>query len=389
MASRNKFRRFFLFILIVLFVILSVILVAYFSNLGRLKSAHFYRINIDGSQLYYADENVLYSYKLDGSMPQKIAEFAGTIFQLKTIPSTNEVLISTVEKNAEGDYAPEKWAYWLWNTDTQSLQQISDSDIQSALAKSNFETTNERISLKESDNGADIISEKFDGSASQKLGHLGKLVYPNLIPSYTGEYLLVGPSRGGGGYGHPASVISRDSKKVYKIPFYWYVSSGVWINGNQLLTSDQDGKKLITINANGTFDVEDASYLEEDFTQKGVSPSHKYLIMQNKSAKTLNLLNLEDKTTKTIDKVSIKDLKNDLPSDSTLGSVDIAVLGWDQTSENIFYGIFIENQNLRSHDRTYSKVVKVYNVPTDKSYTVAELSPENKLWLDMRLFAIQ
>lgn len=312
-------------------------------------------INLDDKEtvIYYGEGKSLYKYTLDGEPAKKILDFEDNILKVKFVPFTKDLFIQTSTKNfllKENSSKPDL----IFDDNSKNKPNIPENKI--VNNKLTLTTFNKLIYPEDSGNGVNIIEDMLDGTSPKKIGVIKGYDYwfPAIISSYSGEYLLNdGTVQAGGTLGRPALVVSGDGTKHYPIDFDWFVSSAVWISGNQLLTSSQSvtdkngvikGPKLFTIKSDGTFTTEDAPYIQCQLNQNYVSPSKDYLILDNstsslgKQLPKLELLNLKDKTKNTIDQLG--------------GSI----LGWNNKADKIFYN---------------TDKVTIYDIKTMKNYKLS------------------
>lgn len=379
----------------------------------ELKTATFFANDLADREttVTYADGKSLYKYKLDGGLPEKVTELEDDIYSIQTVPFTTDIYIQTLKKGpSKTSDMGDEWKGWLLKAGSSVPDLLYDNKITGNTTldpgavgkKLKLATVGEYIYPEKAGSGVNIMSDTLDGSSPKKIGFLRRpilrvqtcevedncydQVFPSgFIPSYTGEYLLNEPP-GGGGLGEPGVVISRDGTKVYPIDFYWYISNAVWISGNQLLTSDQKGKKLFTFKPDGSFATEDAPYLNGEFRQNWVSPSRKYLIINDSSNSKLDLLDLTNKSIMVVDSLD----QNSVPKGEAMPAY-LGVLGWNKNSDKILYGLFVGSPNSGTNrsESSYKREIKVFDLATKKSYKIADLKPDNDMWLDFRLFTFQ
>lgn len=385
---------------------------------GELKTASFYANNLADKEtiIHYADANILYQYKLDGGLPQKVTEFEDDINSVETVPFSTDLYLQTLKKGPDKTTnIGEEWKGWLLKEGSKEPELLYDHKITSGAVsdphpitkKLKLTTVKEFIYPEKAGTGVNIMLDPLDGTKPQKIGFLGEpliklpteygndpkqLIYPyGFIPSYSGEYLLNEPP-GGGGLGQPGVVVSRDGTKIYSIDFYWYVSDAIWISGNQLLASDQKGQKLFTFKPDGTFTTDDAPYIKGEFSQHLVSPSKEYVVLNDVATPKLELLNLKNKSTILIDSLDKNALTNEykVPTGEVI-TTNLSVLSWNKSSDKILYSVFIGSHNSDPNrtDPAYKKEIKVFDLKTKKSYKISDLKIDNNMWLGLRLFAFQ
>lgn len=341
---------------------------------NTLKPAGPKPLNLSDSDttIFYADGKILYKYKLEGGLPEKMYQFEDDISRVKLLPLTKDLYIETLKHGPDkNSYNGSDTKFWQFKETSNKPDLLYDlkigtenkftGDINHPIITNRLKltTTSEYIYPESVGSTVNIMSDKLDGTPPKKIGSLKvqyiqgqspsgtltqeKYYYPAFIPSYSGEYLLNDVSSfGGGSLGHNAVVVSRDGSKEYAIDFRWFVSSAAWISGDQLLAS---GQKLYTFKPEGTFTTEDANYLKGEFLQNYISPSKKYLIMN--VPPELQLLNIKDKTAKTIDKI-------------TNNSNAFVLIGWNLNSDKFLY----VPQN-KTH-------LKIYDLKTNKAYTILD-----------------
>lgn len=332
------------------------------------------------SELVFSEGNNVYTVKNDGVV-KKIVTIAENINYLKTLPNNQGFF---VESNVTDQNNSLTSKQYLMNLDGKiTATDIKPCDNQYCLQTYdvNYLTKYELGITRELENGqADILLESFDGSQPVKIGHLNNKpierqtceigdnctakFYPaSWVTSFDGSYLLNLPPHGGG-LGEPGLVISRDGNKVYKIDFYWYVSSVAWISNNRLLTQDQSGAKIFTFNADGTFQTQKLeSSIGEQFSQKWLSPDRKKLAVMNYNPSfQISIFDVANLSKKMI--VS-------LPTGSDPTSA--IVIGWNDKSNELLY--------------TLGNEVKIYNTERNTDKTVATFNPPAWVVTNSREFA--
>jgi hypothetical protein len=187
--------------------------------------------------------------------------------------------------------------------------------------------------------------------------------HPHLfVSSFNGSFLLNAHPRGGG-LGEQGIVVSRDGSKIYKIDFYWYVSSAAWIDNNKLLTRDAKGSKLFIFNSDGTFET---TIIPNDiggqFRQSGLSPNKKLLALLSYNVGPNNDYEISLFDTTTFEKRSVELIR--------FGTVDpnaIRVVGWNKDSTKMLYVVGNE--------------AKIYDLNSDKSNAIASLKEGAPEWV--------
>lgn len=356
------------------------------------------------TNLYLSDANKVYKVGLDGSQPQEVASLPHNISTISLL-ANGTLLINTDnskyekvvnKQSGDPDYKQVVvgYGYWMLAPNSANPEEIDEQKYQ-ALTRLKDNTNGEKIYTKELSNGqADILLDKLDGTVPTKIGSLKEkplkvqvcevgdnclqMKYPGeFYPSFDGSYLLSKPP-GGGGLGEPGIVISRDGSKAYKIDFYWYVSSAIWIGNNKLLTKGQDGKqKIVTFKEDVTFSE---SPLQQDlggyFSQNTLSPSGKLLFVSD-DAKHVSLYDLNQTKSVTIETLSEEQVRKQL---NLLAEEIIEqryyFIGWNKNSDKVLYASTTGAiSSAHNNDRTIIREIKIYDVKSGKVYTAAKLNP--------------
>lgn len=354
--------------------------------------------------LFFSDATTVYKVKLDGSKPQELATLPDNITTIGML-NNGTVLINTDNSKYEKvvnkqpgdpDYKQTVvgYGYWMLTPNSGKPEKIDEQKSQ-ALSKLKDNVNGERIYTKELPNGqADILLDKLDGTSPTKIGLLKEkplkvqvcevgnncteMKYPGeFYPSLNGSYLLNKPP-GGGGLGEPGIVVSRDGSKLYKIDFYWYVSSAIWISDNMLLTKGQEGKQnIVTFKEDGTFS---ASPLTQDlggyFSQNTLSPSGKLLFISD-DAKNVSLYDLAQNKIipiETLNEAQVRKQYNLLPEE--IIEQRYYFLGWNKNSDKVMFADSTGAiSGAHNNDRTIEQKIKVFDVKTGKVSIIATLNP--------------
>lgn len=361
------------------------------------------------TKFYFSDGKDLYSLKLDGSDPEKIATFPRNIAVLTMLQNGDlltETDFGTYEKNPPGETGKADYKQVL----------IGDENNRTWILRSGM-TEPERTTLEEYSQlydlvdstrldrwfakellsgGAGIYWDKLDTLNPMKVGTLhNKLItfgcevapcpgkeYPGeFYPSFDGSYLLNRPPSGGG-LGESAVVVSQDGSKVYDINFYWYVSSAIWLDNDKLLISGQDGKQTIfTFNKDGTLENQtlDAD-LGNSFGQKDLSPSKRYLLLAY-GRDAVIVFDFEQKKSDIIESFDKEKAKKDfsLRDEDFVSRTDVA-LGWGKNSDKVLYASTTETYSgAHDKDRVLQREIKVYDVNSHATHVIAKLNqmPQN------------
>lgn len=361
-------------------------------------------LNDSETNLYLSDANKIFKVKLDGSQPQEISTLPHNISSIDML-ANGSLLINTDNSKYEkvvnkqpgdADYKQTVvgYGYWVLKPNSDKAEQIDEQKYQT-INRAKDSVNTEKIYTKELPNGqAEILLDKLDGTTPTKIGLLKEkplkvqvcevgdnclqMKYPTeFYPSFDGSYLLNKPP-GGGGLGEPGIVISRDGSKIYKIDFYWYVSSAIWIGNNRLLTKGQDGKQqIVTLKEDGTLSV---SPLQQDlggyFGQNTLSPSGKLLFVSD-GAKQNSIYDLEQNKSlqvETLNETQVRKELNLLPEE--IIEQRYIFIGWNENSDKVLYATTTGAiSGTHNNDRTIVREIKVFDVKTGKVYTVAKLNP--------------
>lgn len=328
-------------------------------------------LNDPQTEILFVEKGVLFSMKLDGSSPQEIFSMPSPITKITISQDKKHILLETEAGGTKNS--------WLYNYDTKKAEKLLISNDLVDILSPNIGFIRQRTSLEEiytkeaASGGKDIVVDKLDGNTPSKIGYLSKPVgtraicevgdncgeqfYPGtLLPSFDGNLLLSIPSPGGG-LGEPAYVVSRDGTKVFNIDFYWYVSSGIWIDNDKLLVIDDKGSRIITISNNKVTSekLPDLS-LGIYFDQNDLSPSKRYLVSIDLNPSEIKLFDIVGKKA---EKVA-----------AFYNANETRLLGWNTNSTKILY---IEE-----------KSIKLYNIEDKKIYIIAKLSFFNPFLAGMR-----
>jgi DNA-binding beta-propeller fold protein YncE len=221
--------------------------------------------NDSKTNMYFSDANKIYKKNFNGSNVEELATLPHNISSITMLPdgvllmytdnSTYEKVVNKQPGDTDYKQTIINYKYWALKPSSNELEQIDEQKYQMLIRLKDY-STSERIFTKELQNGqAEIVMDKHDGTQPTKIGVLtqklvslgcefdpcpGKIHPSEFYPSFDGSYLLNKPL-GGGGLGASGLVVSRDGRKVYKIDFYWYGSSAIWIDNDKLLTRAQDG----------------------------------------------------------------------------------------------------------------------------------------------------
>jgi len=366
-------------------------------------------LNDSETELYFSDTNKLYKVSLDGSSPQEIVSFPHYVGSVNALNNGDVVVITgnskyekVVNKGPhDADYREisSEYHYYVIKNGTNDKEEIDDKKYR-ALLDLESSTTGEKIYIKELANGqAEILVDRLDGSAPTIVGLLKEKLlstqvcevgenclekqHPGeFVPSFDGKFLL-NKQPGGGGLGIPGIVVSRDGSKAYKINFYWYVSSAVWIGNNRLLTKAQDGKqKTYTFNEDGTFSE---SVLEQDlggyFSQNGLSPTKKYLLIDNANPVGISLFDFDKAKIITVEKedrerlIQLYSLQDEIQIDPRINHL-FGFIGWNRKGDKFLYSEQISPfANTETAEKLEVREIKAFDVSAGKIYTVAKLHP--------------
>ncbi len=356
------------------------------------------------TSLYFSDANKVYKAQLDGSQPQEAVSLPHNVATMAML--TNGTLLINTDNSkyekvinkqpGDPDYKQTVvgYGYWILAPNSTKAEELDEQKYQ-ALTRLKDNTRVERIYTKELSNGqADIMLDKFDGTSPTKIGLLKEkplrvqvcevgdncleMKYPGeFYPSFNGTYLLNKPP-GGGGLGEPGVVVSRDGSKVYKIDFYWYVSSAIWIGDNRLLTKGQDGKqKIVTFKEDRTFSE---SPLQQDlggyFSQDTLSSSGKLLFVSD-GVKQNSIYDLEQNRSIPVENLNEAQVrqKYNLLAEEIIEQ-RYYFLGWNKNSDKVLYADTTGAiSSAHNNDRTIEQKIKVFDVKTGKVSIVAILNP--------------
>lgn len=366
-------------------------------------------LNDSETELYFSDAKKLYKVSLNGSQPQEVAALPHNISTISILVN-GTLLINTDNSKYEkvvnkqpGDPDYKQvvvgYGYWTLAPNSTKPEEIDEQKYQT-LTRFRDNTNDEWVYTKELSNGqAEILVDRLDVGAPTKIGLLKEKLlstqvcevgenclekqHPKeFIPSFDGKFLLNKPP-GGGGLSIPRIVVSRDGSKTYKIDFYWYVSSAVWIGNNKLLTKDQDGKqKIYTFNEDETFS-ESALELDlgGDFNLNGLSPTKKYLLIDNASPVGISLYNFNNAKIITVEKedreklIQQYSLQDEIQIDPRINHL-FGFIGWNRKGDKFLYSEQISPfSNTETSEKMEIREIKAFDVSAGKIYTVAKLHP--------------
>jgi hypothetical protein len=329
------------------------------------------------TELFFAENDSMYSVKSDGLIRQ-LFKADGIVTRMTFLPGKNDVYFVT-EKPEITEYYDQSTGKMSPITDPHAVSWVLKRDpqkIDKFVVPADYYmpdfgdmTRFENIYTKEGDSGgAEIILDRLDGSQPTKIGFLKEKLletaceftnctkekyHPHLfVSSFNGSFLLNAHPRGGG-LGEQGIVISRDGSKIYKIDFYWYVSSAVWIDNNKLLSRDDKGSKLFIFNDNGTFEtINIPNDIGNQFAQNTLSPDKKHLASLSYNVGPDNDYEISLFDTTTFEKKSVELIKF-----RTVDPNDMRVIGWNKDSSKLLYVVGNE--------------VKIYDVNLGKNNVVA------------------
>lgn len=353
-------------------------------------------IGDSNTEIIYSDGAIVYRAKLDGSLPEQLFKLNGNINNLRYLPNKEDLLINaTNDKKAN---TTEDWILKKGELNPRQIILLPDRPNERSLHVTDIPSMvrPEMIYVKVLQNGsAELYSDVLNGSPAVKIGFFNEspLKYFNgfkegcvdnskdpacwtrfyplyFIPSFDGQLLLTSPSHGGGP-GTPAVVTSRDGSKIYDINFSWYGSAmAIWAGNNKLLIQKDVVSMILTFNANGMVHSKDISALigQLAFIQTYLSPAGNHLFLIDTTGSHLLLIDTSGEWAFNKQGVyapppaRIVDLNIDTLTKTTLfeseGGIDWLL--WSRDSLKIFF-----------HE---AGVLKIYDVPSKKIYTVATIS---------------
>lgn len=358
-------------------------------------------IGDSNTEVIYSDGTIVYGAKLDGSPPEQLFKLNGNINSLRYLPNKEDLLI-----NANNDKKVNTTEDWILKKGELKPRQIilpyrqpqRPGETSPHVSQIQSMTRPEMIYVKELQNGsAELYSDTLNGSPAMEIGFFNESplkffegfvegcvvnskdpacytrFYPlYFIPSFDGQLLLTSHFKEGGGPGTPAVVISRDGSKVYDIDLSWYGSATAIWAGNSKLLIQKDGEwssklgaqlkqsKILTFNANGTVNSKDISALigQSAFIPTYLSPVGNHLLLIDTSGEwAFNKLGVyAPPPTKVVD-LNIDTLTKTTIFESE-GGIDWLL--WNKESSKILF-----------HE---GGVIKIYNVSSGTTYTVAAIS---------------
>ena len=307
-------------------------------------------LNDAKTRIFYAENNSLFEFSLDGSSKKAITAFDGKIYTLKFIPPD---MLDVAIQMDEGSIS-----YWKVNATNGTKNQFKPLAVD--MYKAIIYEPNEKYYLKNiQNNEADLYYKKSTSQSEYLLGHIkyeplsiqvcevgtteecSKDYFPTSFTASLGGSYLINEGGRGGGLGTPAVVISRNGQFVYKIDFTWYASSAIWLSDNSLLTNNGSEINLYTFRPDGTSDKKVIKEKMDSLIKNGLSKKNIFAFTteDNKQVAILDTLNY---TSKIID---------------TFDTYGITIIDWSTDGTKLLYG-----------HKDYG--VKIHDIDTQRIHTL-------------------
>lgn len=369
--TQKKNKKFLYIVLLGLIALFSIFLISFLnrSNPTTFNDVTYYPVNIDKNrEIVFSDANEIYRAKLDGSKPKKIGSFDRIVGQINVLPNGDVIIIAggryleqppkgkkSYKYDSEGKIVNDY--YWIikGNNKPEKLDESKYNEYIQKLVPDEYITNSlpggvTEIIFKKDDLLTKIgfLNTKIDYWAGCDNGGTAYVNPRAFAPSFNGEYLISMGRGGGGTCYYERGVISRDGSKKFDIKLVSF-ERAIWIGDNKFIRVSDSGSDYITLNKDGTHNVEATG---KDFSglydsERQLSPSKEYIAMGGDKG------------------VAIYDIRNNkiIPLENT---------------ENLVFDRWLDDSNLMEftlYDKKSSIIKKViYDLGARKGYEIASHS---------------